>query len=169
MRLFRLLVFFTALPPFLAVPAAEETRHCGAPEHHQFDFWIGEWEVRTPDGRLAGTNRITTIVDGCGLQENWTGARGMIGTSLNTYDESRRRWHQTWIDSSGSVLLLDGSFKDGRMVLAGSTPSGAGETTDDRITWERLDDGRVRQLWEQSSDHGATWTTVFDGRYTRRR
>lgn len=25
----------------------------------------------------------------------------------------------------------------------------------------------VRQLWEVSSDNGATWTTAFDGRYRR--
>jgi hypothetical protein len=168
MRLFRPLFLLGALLPFPTVPAAEETRHCVAAEHHQFDFWIGDWDVRTPDGRLAGTNHVTSIVDGCGLQEHWTGARGTTGTSLNTYDESRRRWHQTWIDSTGSVLLLDGSFKDGRMILSGSTPSGAGGTTHDRITWERIDAGRVRQLWEQSSDGGATWAVVFDGLYTRR-
>ena len=27
----------------------------------------------------------------------------------------------------------------------------------------------VRQLFEQSSDGGATWTPTFDGRYVRRR
>jgi hypothetical protein len=26
----------------------------------------------------------------------------------------------------------------------------------------------VRQLWEQSSDGGATWTVAFDGTYTKR-
>ncbi len=27
---------------------------CDAPEHRAFDFWLGEWQVRTPDGKLAG-------------------------------------------------------------------------------------------------------------------
>ena len=27
---------------------------CSAPEYHQFDFWLGDWEVTTPDGKPAG-------------------------------------------------------------------------------------------------------------------
>ena len=39
---------------------------CADPAYRQFDFWIGEWQVHTPDGKLAGTNRITRrdIADG---------------------------------------------------------------------------------------------------------
>ena len=37
-----------------------------------------------------------------------------------------------------------------------------------RITWERLPDGRVRQLWESSKDGGTTWTVAFDGYYAKR-
>ena len=33
-----------------------------------------------------------------------------------------------------------------------------------RITWSRLEGGRVRQVWEQTAD-GKTWTVVFDGIY----
>ena len=153
------------LPPALA---AAPPPPCGTPQHRQFDFWIGEWDVRTPDGKRAGTNRITGILGGCGLQENWTGAGGTTGTSLNTYDATRGLWHQTWIDSSGTVLLLEGTFRDGRMVLGGVTRQARGATTHDRITWEPLGGGDVRQLWEQSSDGGTSWTVVFDGRYTRR-
>ncbi len=125
--------------------------------------------MRTPDGKLAGTNRITGILGGCGLQENWTGAGGTTGTSLNTYDAGRGLWHQTWIDSSGSVLLLEGTYRDGRMVLSGVSRPARGASTHDRITWEPLAGGDVRQIWEQSSDGGTSWTVVFDGRYTRRR
>jgi len=160
------------LPILLVLPrpaqAADAPRPCAAPQHRQFDFWIGEWDVRTPDGKTAGTNRITGILGGCGLQENWTGAGGTVGTSLNIYDAARALWHQTWIDSTGSLLLLDGAFRDGRMVLSGTTRSAKGGTTTDRITWEPLAGGDVRQLWEQSSDGGASWTVAFDGRYTRR-
>jgi hypothetical protein len=37
-----------------------------------------------------------------------------------------------------------------------------------RITWTRLEDGRVRQLWESTADGGKTWTIAFDGYYRRR-
>ncbi len=31
----------------------------GLPEASGFDFWLGRWEVRMPDGTLIGTNTIT--------------------------------------------------------------------------------------------------------------
>jgi hypothetical protein len=37
-----------------------------------------------------------------------------------------------------------------------------------RISWTRLEDGRVRQLWEATTDGGKTWTIAFDGLYKRR-
>jgi len=160
------------LPIVLSLPfsagASDGKSPCASAAHRQFDFWIGEWDVRTPDGKLAGSNRITSILGGCGLQENWTGARGTIGTSLNTYDDARGLWHQTWIDSAGTFLLLEGALQDGRMVLKSAGPPQKGQPLD-RITWEPLQGGDVRQLWEQSSDGGATWTVAFDGHYTRKR
>jgi uncharacterized protein DUF1579 len=143
------------------------TRPCDAPEAHQFDFWIGDWEVRTPDGKVAGTNRVEPVLGGCAIQEHWTGSRGMSGTSLNMFDPATRRWHQTWVDDHGTLLLLDGAYTDGSMVLTGQTPPGPGSTAPmrQRITWSRLEGGDVRQLWEQSADGGATWKVIFDGHY----
>src|SRR5262245_31354547 len=79
---------------------------CNAPEHRQFDFWVGTWDV-TANGKHAGVNRIEKILDGCALMESWTGASGYRGNSLNFYDAARRQWHQTWVDISGSPLALD--------------------------------------------------------------
>jgi len=31
------------------------------------------------------------------LQENWRGAKGLQGSSLNMYVPSTKRWHQTWM------------------------------------------------------------------------
>lgn len=150
-------------------PAAK--RPCTEPEFHEFDFWIGTWEVRTPDGKVAGTNRIEPILDGCVLQESWRGARGLQGSSLNMYVPSTKRWHQTWMDQQGTLLLLDGAFRDGSMVLRGESPSSQkpGGVTQQRITWTPASDGTVRQLWEASEDAGKSWSTVFDGRYIRLR
>ena len=44
---------------------------CDAPEHRQFDFWVGEWEVRDPSGQVVGTNAISRSYDGCLLVERW--------------------------------------------------------------------------------------------------
>jgi hypothetical protein len=140
---------------------------CSAPEYRQFDFWIGDWEVRSR-GRVAGTNRIEKIVDGCGLRESWQGTGGSVGTSLNTWNPVTRKWHQTWIDNGGTLLQIDGEFSGGKMILEGETVSNAGARTQERISWAPLPDGKVRQLWEQSDDAGKTWKTAFDGIYARR-
>jgi len=168
MRALALHILPIVLASLMTAPVAEEKPPCSDPAYHQFDFWIGDWEVRTPDGALAGTNRIVGIEQGCALQESWEGKGGMTGTSLNAYDRVRDRWHQTWVDSHGSLLLLEGTFKDGKLILSGPARPSPGGRVADRITWEPIGGGTVRQLWEQSSDGGRTWAVVFDGRYSRR-
>jgi hypothetical protein len=155
----------------VAAPAAAQTAPaCPAAEHRQFDFWIGRWDVFEPSGRKAGENTIERIAEGCALLESWTGTSGLTGKSLNMYDATDRRWHQTWVDSSGSRLELVGELAGGRMRLAsrGPHPKRPGATLEQRITWTPNADGSVRQLWEQSEDGGANWAVVFDGRYVRR-
>jgi hypothetical protein len=141
---------------------------CEDAAYRNFDFWIGEWEVRTPDGQLAGINRITREYGGCVIHERYSSGRGYSGESLNMYDAGRRRWQQTWVDNQGMLLLLEGQFADDRMVLEGETLDKKGTATKHRITWTRNADGTVRQLWEVTDAKGA-WTTAFDGRYARKR
>lgn len=146
-------------------------RPCAAAEHRQFDFWLGDWDVATADGKAAGRNRITRIAGGCALHEDWTGRGGFTGQSLNAWNARTRRWQQTWLDSSGGRLDLEGSWREGAMVLEGREPhpKTAGATLRHRITWTPNADGSVRQHWQTSEDDGRTWATAFDGRYTRRR
>lgn len=137
---------------------------CAAAEHRQFDFWIGTWTVTDTSGNVLGTNEITRITGNCGLREHWRGARGGQGLSLNVWQPALERWTQFWV-GSGTVLHLTGGLDDrGRMVLAGErqTPDGV---VRDRITWEPLDGGTVRQLWEISRDGGASWSGIFAGIY----
>jgi hypothetical protein len=150
-----------------AQPATPPAR-CSAPEQRQFDFWIGEWEVRTPDGKLAGTNRIEKALDGCTLEESWQGVSGTRGQSFNSWDAQRKRWHQTWVDNNGLVLQLDGGLRDGKMVLSGEQPDPEGGTALQRIPWTPLPDSGVQQTWDVSKD-GKSWETIFDGFYSRKK
>ena len=152
-------------------PAARPAQPCVAPEHRQFDFWIGEWDVHEPSGKRVGENRITRIHNGCALLEEWRGNGGVTGSSLNTFDRDRQTWHQTWVDSTGGLLTLEGGLAEGAMLLRGeSVESGPPrKRTLQRIRWQPQPDGRVRQLWEASSDEGKTWTIAFDGWYTRKK
>lgn len=156
---------------FASVSAAQPARTgCRGPEFRQFDFWIGDWEVRGPQGRLLGHNRITAILEGCALREEWTSADGTnIGTSHNAYDPNDGRWHQDWVDNGPTRLTLVGGLAGREMVLEQRAPSGGTAPAQfQRITWTPLADGRVRQHWQVSSDGGATWTTAFDGFYAPR-
>lgn len=162
----RVAVLTLGLSPALATAQeAEPSTPCTAAEYRQFDFWLGSWEVTTPDGNVAGTNAIDSILNGCVLREQWRGARGMTGTSFNTYDPHAGTWHQTWVDDRGGFLLLSGGLENGSMVLQGEMVDAEGPLRN-RITWTLLS-GEVRQLWETSRDGGDTWTVVFDGRYAR--
>jgi hypothetical protein len=144
----------------------------GCPEsvHRQFDFWLGHWDVFAPDGKKAGENRIESIAAGCALSESWTGRGGFTGNSLNIYDKTDRKWHQTWVDSSGGRLDLAGALEGNAMVLGstGPDPDKPGGTLTQRITWTPNADGSVRQHWQTSVDGGKTWSTAFDGKYVRK-
>jgi hypothetical protein len=144
---------------------------CRAPEYRQFDFWLGDWNVHDPSGAVVGTNRVTRELDGCVLQEHWVaaGSPPQTGSSFNTWSPGAKKWHQTWVDSTGGFLLLDGELKDGVMTLGGEMPGRDGGTVRHRIAWSPLPGGRVRQFWERSLDQGKTWTVVFDGTYVRKK
>lgn len=114
--------------------------------YRAFDFWIGEWNVHGSKNQLAGTNRVTREYGGCVIHEHYETGRGYSGESLNIYDAPRKVWHQTWVDSSGLLLVLEGGLHDGKMVLEGQTTGSDGKTTKQRITWSPNADGSVRQL-----------------------
>lgn len=143
---------------------------CESREHRQFDFWIGVWDVYNPQGVQVGLNRIESVLSGCVLEERWESLRSPHrGTSYNIYDRSTGRWHQSWVDNTGLLLLLDGALRDGRMVLEGTSQGRDGRENLNRITWTPVSTDSVRQLWEASSDGGATWGVAFDGMYVRKR
>jgi hypothetical protein len=153
---------FCLLTPYIPAFAAP----CDTDAHRAFDFWLGEWRVTTPDGKVAGINRIEQRYGGCVVSERYVTGRGFSGESLNMYDSGRGVWHQTWVDNTGTLLLLEGGIKQGKMVLEGKNRDGDGKITQHRITWTPNKDGSVRQLWE-SSDEKGHWKTVFDGHYKR--
>jgi hypothetical protein len=138
------------------------------PEHRQFDFWIGEWNVMTPQGQLAGTNSVQRVVDGCVIFENWAGSQGGSGKSFNYYDINDGKWHQLWVGSGGGAVNFSGEFKDGAMRYQAVSSGANGTRTLQRMTFFKLDGDKVRQLWETSTDDGKTWNVAFDGMYVKK-
>ena len=147
--------------------ADEAKKPCSDEVRRQFDFWVGEWNV-IADGKKAGENSITAIHGGCALKEEWRGASGFTGTSLNAFDASAGKWMQTWVDSSGLVLQIQGGIvQPGVMQMTGKRRDAEGNEISERITWTKNEKGGLRQVWDQSKN-GGKWETVFDGTYHRK-
>jgi hypothetical protein len=151
------------------IARAQGTPPVGCPdaEARQFDFWVGNWNV-TVGGKQAGTNEVTLEESRCVIHEHWAGSRGGTGQSFNFYDRTIGKWHQFWVDNAGNYLHLTGTYADGRLVLTGVAPGADGKPADQRLTFFNNPDGSVRQFWETSADHGATWQVAFDGLYRKR-
>ncbi|MEP7117353.1 MAG: hypothetical protein ABI880_07220 [Acidobacteriota bacterium] len=168
----------TPTPPAQpAVPASLPT--CAAPEHRQFDFWVGEWDVRPTGGAASAPTPLGNVVrledSGCVVTEHWTTPR-MTGRSLNIYDRTRGQWHQTWVDSTGGLHEYWGAADaSGNLVFRGSTPTDAADNARQvvRLTFFNLGPDRARpeQVRQFSEVLGADgqWTTNYDLTYYRRR
>ncbi len=141
---------------------------CSADAYRQFDFWVGDWVVKTEDGQVAGTNRVERTLNDCVITEDWKGAGGSIGRSFNMFFSRDGRWHQTWVDGNGGRLDLEGGWSEDRMTLSGTMPGASGGEVLHEISWTPRADGTVRQHWRASQDGGESWTDQFVGIYSRK-
>jgi hypothetical protein len=136
---------------------------CGGPEHRRFDFWLGDWDTYdvADTTRIVARLQVTSILGGCVLREVYAQRDGLVGESYSLWDASRGRWHQSWVTNRGSLLLLEGGFEAGRLVLTAREKGRDGAGSLLRGSWwpEGAD---VRSLAERSTDGGRTWTPVFD-------
>jgi ketosteroid isomerase-like protein len=150
--------------PITAAQTASQPASCTAPEYHQLDFWIGNWDVYDvgePAEPVART-RVDRLLNGCVLKENYQGVNGGEGQSFSIYDATRKLWHQSWITNRGKLLVIEGQFQNGEMVLSGTDYFTASHPII-RGTW-KLDsaEGGVRETAVTSTDGGATWNPLFD-------
>jgi hypothetical protein len=137
-------------------------------ENRQFDFWVGEWDVKSPEGSPAGKSSITVENGDCWIHEHWTGGIAGKGESFNFYNPTTKKWHQTWVDDQGGVAEFEGDFRDGAMRLEGYRQGTANNRIPAKLTFTPNPDGTVRQLGENSMDGGTTWTVIYDLTYVKR-
>ncbi len=141
---------------------------CASAAYRQFDFWLGPWDVYPAgSGKMIAHSLIQSLYGGCGIRENWMPLQGEGGGSLNSYDMPAGKWHQSWIDSSGTRVEFDGGLVDGKMVFTGEPKSGpnAGKGILLRLTFTPQPNGNVRQYGEQSADGGQSWQPQYDFTY----
>ncbi len=150
----------------VVLAADKKARPCEyVPEYSQFDFWVGEWDVFTPQGQQAGHSLVEKIINGCSLFEQWSSQYGYDGKSINYYDPATKKWHQTWVNGTGGIIRYEGTFTDGAMRMHGESVDPDGTTELSRMTLSPMEGGRVHQYIERSTDNGKTWSVYFDGIY----
>jgi hypothetical protein len=144
------------------------------PRYREFDFWLGDWDVR-PTGNAAAPpsrNTITLEYNGCIVHEHWQPAGGAGGgESFNLFDRSFNEWRQTWVDATGGQHDYHGKREGKNMVFFAELPPPPGQTAraHTRMTFFHISPDTVRQFVEGSSDAGKTWTVNYDLTYTRRK
>jgi hypothetical protein len=154
--------------------AAAPPKPCSEPEQKQLEFWVGEWNLAWPGntaGETAhGTNRIKRILDGCVVEETFSGADAMHlrGSSVSVFDANPDKWKQTWVDNEGGYLDFVGEFKHGQMILSREVTRPDGTRGLQRMVFKNITRDEFDWSWEGSKDGGKTWAVVWPIHYKRK-
>ncbi len=141
---------------------------CQEAVYDAFDFWLGTWDVTTPDGQPAGVNVISEVENGCLLLEEWKGVSGNTGQSYNFYDPGLKKWRQIWVSGGATIDYAGGLNDAGEMVLEGEISNRNGTTAPFRGAWTLREDGSVKQYFQQYDPETEEWNDWFTGIYTKR-
>jgi hypothetical protein len=82
----------------------------------------------------------------------------MKGQSFSIYDGCSKVWHQSWVTNRGKLLLIEGNFQSGEMILSGIDPAKGALV---RGLWKPVEGG-VREIAVTSTDGGKVWKPWFD-------
>jgi hypothetical protein len=151
--------------------AADDAEPCSANvESRQLDYWLGNWNIAVP-GRTADNNsksKVYLALNKCVLIESWEDGKGHAGQNVFAYNAESKRWYGLFADNRGHVhVFVDGKVSSGLAEFFGPSRGPNGEAVLHRIKVVRVSPDKVEQLWEKSTDNGATWTEVFRGEYSR--
>jgi hypothetical protein len=167
-------VFLLLVSTVFAKQSATGANPCAASQQKQFDFWIGEWDLTWP-GQTAGetvhgTNSIKRVMDGCVVQETFSGGGSLHlrGTSVSEFDVNSNRWKQTWVDNEGGYLDFVGDFKNGEMILQREAAAQDGTRFLQRMVWKNISPDALDWSWEASHDGGKTWQVKWPIHYKRK-
>ncbi len=140
------------------------------PNAQRMNFWVGEWDVRNVQQQSAGTSSVQSVAGGCAVYENWTDRLGTQGKSLSTWNSARGQWQQFWVAQRGNVTeYRTGEWKNGSMVFVTEAQPGTNPPSLVRMTFTPVSSEIVRQMFENSTDEGRTWTVTSDLYYHRRK
>ena len=163
----------TVLSQQSAKPAAPPDPCTGA-EQKQLDFWVGEWDLTWPGQKAGetshGTNSIKRILDGCVVQETFSGGDSMHlrGASVSIFDFTTGKWKQTWVDNEGGYLDFVGEVKDSQVILQREAVRNDGTKVLQRMVFKNIGPNELDWSWEASRDGGKTWQVQWPIHYKRK-
>jgi hypothetical protein len=163
------LALVAVLSPGESRPADSANAPCDTAQHHQFDFWVGDWQVfdaRTH--QLVAFDRVEKHSHGCIVQQNLTMVTDlyrrqgvsyrMTGIGVNRFDGES--WLELWADNQWGAIVLRGMPDAGKaMVLTTIIPS---RNRDLRLEWEKRPDGSVRALQYVAPTGSGKWELYGD-------
>jgi hypothetical protein len=142
---------------------------CDTPQHHQLDFWVGDWQVfDAATNQLVAFERVEKHSQGCIVQENLTFLTDMYrrpgvkyrlaGIGVNRFDGEN--WLQMWADNQWGAIFLRGALDaDGKMVFVTVIPS---RKRDVKLVYENRPDGTVRILQYVAPAGSGKWVKYGD-------
>jgi hypothetical protein len=142
---------------------------CDTPQHHQLDFWVGNWQVfDAATKQLVAIERVEKHSEGCIVQENLTFLTDMYrrpgvkyrlaGIGVNRFDGEN--WLQMWADNQwGAIFLRGATDANGNMVFVTVIPS---RKRDVKLVYENRPDGTVRILQYVAPAGSGKWVKYGD-------
>lgn len=144
------------------------------PNHLRLEALAGDWEGEEtmhpsqwdPEGGAArGRTRSRLALNGFALISDYEQERdGVItftGHGVWRFDPREDRYELHWFDCFGAPLeLFHGRFEGDVLTVTHGGPMHA------RLTYDLSEPGQLISKMEMSED-GESWSTLFDGRYTR--
>lgn len=166
--------------------SSKAAANCSAPEHREFDFWIGDWTIKQKILKADGswfeadaTTKISPILGGCALMEEWKGKvlffwEGMEepaplqGFSARAFDPKTKQWVISWMDTRNPRFgEFVGNFKEGRGEFFRKSPAANGKQSTTRVTFSDITPRSVHWDLAVSSDDGKTWRMLWIMEMTR--
>jgi hypothetical protein len=155
--------------PALALEQTDAPATCDTPQHHQLDFWMGDWQVFDAETKkLVAFDHVEKSYEGCVVEEHLTfltdmyrrpGVRVRLsGIAINRFDGES--WLQMWADNQwGAILLRGAPNAAGHMEFLTVTPS---RHRDVKLVYETHADGTFRVLQYVAPAGSGKWLKYGD-------
>jgi hypothetical protein len=148
--------------------SAPPSGRCEGAAASQFDFWVGEWEVRWrgSNGQSGiGRNVVSKEDGGCVILEQYHDrTTSFSGTSISSFRPGEGRWTQVFMGNLFSYRASGGPRGGAAMELAIDPPAGPG--TEGRIRFEDVKPDSFIWRFQRKAGNGP-WQDLSVSSYRR--